>query len=45
MPSLSIETVERAIIRAYAAFDSLDEAALDDETLALARNLAVHHRV
>ena len=45
MPSLRIETVERAIIGAYAAFDPLDEAPLDDETLALARDLAAHHRV
>jgi lipoate-protein ligase A len=45
VPALSIETVERAIIAAYAAVDSLDEAALDDETLALARDLAAHHRV
>ena len=45
MPSLNIETVERAIIRAYAASDSLEEVAVDDESLVVARSLAVHHRV
>jgi octanoyl-[GcvH]:protein N-octanoyltransferase len=43
--SLNIDTVERAIVGAYAALGSLEEAPLDAKTLALARDLVVNHRV
>ena len=45
VPSVDADTVEKAVLAAYAACAQLDEAPLDDETLALAHELVDQHRV
>ena len=44
-PAVDVDTVEKAVLAAYADRGRLDEAPLDDETLALAHELVDQHRV
>ena len=44
VPGLDLETVEQAILTAYAATEPLEPSELDASTLELARALAADHR-
>jgi hypothetical protein len=45
VPTLDLDTVEKALVEAYAAEAVLEPADLDGTTVGLARDLAADHRV
>ena len=44
-PTVDVDMVEKAVLAAYAARGPLDEAPLEERTLALAHELVDQHRV